>query len=46
MKFVRASFILLEENLGQLTIEVEDSGIGITENEQSINFEAFQQQSG
>jgi len=35
-----------EENHGELTISIEDTGIGIPEEDQSKIFEAFQQQTG
>jgi CheY-like chemotaxis protein/anti-sigma regulatory factor (Ser/Thr protein kinase) len=36
----------LRDKTGDLTIEVEDSGIGIPESQQELIFEAFRQQSG
>ena len=37
---------ILRDKTGDLTIEVEDSGIGIPESQQELIFEAFRQQSG
>jgi PAS domain S-box-containing protein len=43
---IRVSFLFQSKDTGELTIEVEDTGIGIPESQFGIIFEAFGQQSG
>jgi PAS domain S-box-containing protein len=43
---IHASFLLQKGNVGQLQLEVKDTGIGIPKSQQEIVFEAFRQQYG